>query len=180
MTAHLDAYAPASKRFTAVIDGVTDWSAASPCQGWTARDVLGHVIGTQRDFLGRHDVDLGPAPDLEHPASAWRTHDGRVRELLADDSLASREFDGFFGPSTVGDTLVRFYGFDLLAHRWDLAQAAGREEFFSDDELDILQGAIDGFGEHLYADGICKPALEVPAEADRQTRVLARLGRRAR
>jgi hypothetical protein len=61
-----------------------------------------------------------------------------------------------------------------------LAQAAGRDERFGDEELDAIEAAIDGFGEHLYDDGVCKPALEVPADADRQAKVLARLGRQAR
>ncbi len=184
MTTHLAIYEPQATRFGAVVDATTDWDAASPCEGWTARDVLDHVLGTQRDFLGERlgerGIDLGPTPDLTDPAAAWHAHDARVRELLADENVAGQEFAGHFGPTTVGDTLVRFYGFDLLAHRWDLAQAAGREERFDDAELDVLEGAIDGFGEHLYADGICKPALDVPADADRQARVLARLGRQAR
>ena len=38
---------------------------------------------------------------------------------------------------------------------------------------------LDGFGEPLYAEGICTPALDPPDGADEQTRVLAKLGRRA-
>ena len=36
-----------------------------------------------------------------------------------------------------------------------------------------------GFGDALYMDGVCKPALDVPAGASRQERALARMGRRA-
>ena len=61
----------------------------------------------------------------------------------------------------------------------DLTQAAGRDERFDDAELDVIEGAADGFGEHLYGEGICKPALAAPADADRQAHVLARLGRAA-
>lgn len=183
MTTHLAIYEPQAQRFGAVVDATTDWGAASPCEGWAARDVLAHVIGTQRDFLTGHGVDVGvdvgTGPDEADPAAAWHAHDARVTQLLADESVAGQTFDGHFGPTAIGDTLVRFYGFDLLVHRWDLAQAAGREERFDDAELDVIEGAVDGFGEHLYADGICKPALDVPADADRQSRILARLGRRA-
>ena len=42
----------------------------------------------------------------------------------------------------------------------------------------MLERSADGFGDHLYDDGVCKPALAVPDGADRQERVLARLGRR--
>lgn len=179
MTGHLQQYTLMADPFGKVVATITDWNAPSPCEGWSARDVLDHVISTQRDFLSAH-VDLGPAPELsDDPASGWRTHDARVRELLADDAVAAKEFTGHFGPATVGDTLIRFYGFDLLVHRWDLARSAGRDEHLSAHELAVIETAIEGFGEHLYADGICKRPVQTPAGADRQTRTLALLGRRA-
>lgn len=182
MSTTLERYSALSDRLGAVIGAMPDeaWGAPSSCEGWTGRDVVAHLVDTTRNFFGRHDLDLGPRPDLTEPAAAWHTHDDAVRALVADESVASREFDGFFGRTTIGATLVGFYGFDLMVHRWDLAQAAGRDERFSDEELDAIEAAIDGFGEHLYDDGVCKPALEVPADADRQAKVLARLGRQAR
>lgn len=177
MSAHLGQYEELAAPFTGVVESTSDWSADSPCQGWSAADVVGHVIESQRDFLGQHGCDLPPAPEGADPAAAWRAQDQAVRALLADEAVATRRFDGYFGPTTVGDTLVRFYGFDLLVHRWDLVRSQGRDERFSDAELDLIEGAVAGFGPALYAEGICKPALEPPADADRQTRVLASLGR---
>jgi hypothetical protein len=43
----------------------------------------------------------------------------------------------------------------------------------------MLDRSADGFGDHLYDDGVCKPAVPVPDAANRQERVLARLGRSA-
>ncbi|MDO9496046.1 MAG: hypothetical protein Q7J48_10110 [Nocardioides sp.] len=37
----------------------------------------------------------------------------------------------------------------------------------------------DGFGDPLYAEGICAPALDVPDDAPREDRLLARMGRAA-
>lgn len=165
-------------RFGATVDSIDDWEAASPCEGWNARDVLTHVIETQRDFLTGQGCDLGERLDFANPAGAWHGHDERIRGLLADPAVAEREYDGHFGRTTIGATLTTFYGFDLVAHRWDLARSAGREVRFDDAELALLEASIDGFGEHLYADGICRPALPVDGDADRQTHVLARLGRR--
>lgn len=170
-------YVQHADAFTNVVAEIRNWDNESPCEGWTARDVLAHVVDTERDFLTQQDVDLGEAPDLADPVGAWAEHDAAVRAALADPEVAGREFTGAFGPTTVGETMGRFYGFDLVVHRWDLAQANGRAERFSDAELDLLEQSIDGFGEHLYGAGICKPALEIDGGADRQQRVLARLGR---
>jgi uncharacterized protein (TIGR03086 family) len=101
-----------------------------------------------------------------------------MRELLADPAVAGMEYDGVFGRTTVGRSIVAFHGFDLVVHRWDIAAAAGLDERLTDDELDMIESSADGFGDHLYDDGGFKPALTVPDGADRQERVLARLGRR--
>ncbi|MFW0783426.1 maleylpyruvate isomerase family mycothiol-dependent enzyme [Gordonia sp. CPCC 206044] len=158
-------------------DGTGTWAAASPCEGWTARDVVGHVIDTQRDFLTGHGVSLGEQPSLDDPVAAWRSHSAAVCAQLADPAVGDMPFDGYFGPTTVGETLMRFYGFDMVAHRWDVSVAAGRELRFTDDELTMMESAADGFGPALYGDGVCKAGVEVSADADRQTRLLARLGR---
>ncbi|MYR07845.1 TIGR03086 family protein [Gordonia sp. SID5947] len=167
--------------FGDVLDAVApeQWAAPSPCDGWTARDVVGHVIETQRDFLARHDVDLGESPSLDDPAAAWRAHRTVVGDRLTDPAVGAKPFDGHFGPTTVGETLLRFYGFDMVAHRWDVASAAGRDLRFTDAELEMMETAAAGFGPALYGDGVCKSGVEVPADADRQTRVLAMLGRSA-
>lgn len=169
-------------RFGSVVDrlGDADWGRASPCEGWSARDVLHHVVSTQRDFLAQHGIDASTPTDVStDPGGAWHGHDDRVRALLADPAVASHEYDGVFGRTTVGASLVTFYGFDLVVHRWDLATAAGLDERLDDGELDLIESSADGFGEHLYDEGVCKPAVVAPMGADRQTRVLARLGRRA-
>jgi uncharacterized protein (TIGR03086 family) len=153
------------------------WDAPSPCEGWSARDVVGHLIETQRAFLLPHGADLGPDPDLADPAAAWRRHAARVVTALADGRLAAVAYDGHFGPTTVGDTLERFYVFDMVAHRWDVAGAAGVDDRFTDAELDELEAGIASFGDAIHMEGVCAPAVPVPEGADRQTRILASMGR---
>lgn len=181
----LGSYLRLAEPFGSVVDRVpaTGWDAPSPCEGWNARDVLAHVIHSQRTFLAERGVDASTSADLDSdpsidPGDAWRVHLERMRELLADPAVAGMEYDGVFGRTTVGKSIVAFHGFDLMVHRWDIAAAAGLDERLTDDELDVLESSADGFGEHLYDDGVCKPALTVPDDADRQERVLARLGRR--
>ncbi|MCZ2819984.1 TIGR03086 family metal-binding protein [Modestobacter sp. VKM Ac-2977] len=180
MTSTATSFAAADRPLTALLDTVppTGWSRPSPCEGWTAADVVGHVIGTQREFLSTHGVDLGEAPDVAaDPAAAWRAHAQRVTEAVSDDAVASREFDGFFGRTTVGAAFEQFYVWDMVVHRWDVARAVGAEDDLTDEELDRVEAGADGFGDALHMEGICRPALDVPADADREARLLARLGR---
>jgi uncharacterized protein (TIGR03086 family) len=153
-----------------------EWDAASPCEGWSARDVLAHLIDTERDYLMGHGLSLPARPDLSDPAAAWAAHTAAVRALLADPEIPVRPFDGHFGPTTIGAALLQFYGFDLIAHRWDLAAVTGMPYRFTDSELDSLEQSVAGWGEALYMEGICKRA-ESAHGTDRQARVLAALGR---
>lgn len=153
------------------------WTMASPCVGWTAADVLDHLVDTQRDFFAERGVALPDRPSGDQ-ATVWTRHAASVARVLSDPDIDGAEFEGFFGPATVGETLLRFYGFDMVAHRWDIARAAGIEHRFSEADLDVLDAAIAGFGDAMYAPDICAPALPPSADADRQTRVLALMGRR--
>ena len=174
MTLYLDA----ADRFSDIVAATTDWSAASPCAEWTAADVVAHVIDSERDFLARHDLELGDRP-TGPPAQAWGAHLAAVRPLASDPQLTSREFDGFFGRTTLGATLDSFYGFDLVVHGWDLGTSNGRPTTFSEADMDAMDSAFVGFGDHAYDDGVFGRPVDVPDDADRQTKLLARMGRRA-
>ena len=174
------AHAAADRPLTAVLDAVPAdaWDRPSTCEGWTVRDVVRHLVQTQREFLTERGVDLGAEPDLDaDPAAAWRAHARQVAAAVADPAVAEQRYDGHFGPTTVGATLEQFYVWDMVVHRWDVARSVGADPALTDAELDRVEAGADSFGEALYWDGICRPAVEPPAAADRTTRVLARLGR---
>jgi uncharacterized protein (TIGR03086 family) len=182
MTTTSALYESANRPLLAVLESVPaeGWSRPSPCAGWSAGDVVGHLVGTQREFLVGRGLDLGDAPDVAaDPAAAWRHHAKRVAEVLDDDAVVDAGYDGHFGPTTIGATLAQFYVWDMLVHRWDVARSVGLDAGLSDAELDRIESGADSFGEALYMEGVCRPGDPVPAEADRETRVLARLGRSA-
>lgn len=174
------AFELASLPLTLLLDRIPvgHWDNATPCEGWSVRDVVGHLIETQREFFARNDIDLGVVPEIGHdPAAAWQSHMTSVLQTVADDAIADTAFDGGFGHSTIGDTLVQFYVWDMVAHRWDIARGAGQDAELTDSELDRLENGIASFGDALYMDGICKPGVTAPADADRATFILAELGR---
>lgn len=174
----LDVFTAAATPWTAVVHAVTDWEAPTPCEGWTARDLVGHVVGTEREFFAERGHPLREPVAAQDPAAAWDAHRATVEEALADPAVPATPFEGYFGPSTVGGSFEQFYVFDLYVHRWDLARSAGLGTTLDERELDHLEAGIAAWGDALYAEGVCGPPLPVPAGADRATRVLALLGRR--
>jgi len=171
------ANAPLTEIITSV--DASGWDAPSPCTDWAARDVIAHLIDTQRDFFARFEIDLGEAPSVDDPAAAWAAHVAAVRPHLDDDAFIAREYDGYFGPTTVGETLRIFYISDLISHRWDLARAVGGDDILTDTELDFLDASFDYYKDAAYSPGIYEAPIDVPDDADRQTKVLARMGRQA-
>ncbi len=180
MDSRIEAFLTNADRFAEVAqsaDQPADWGRDSPCEGWEAADVVSHVVETQRDFLGERGAVLPPTSG--GGAALWESHLDGVRTVVADDAFTTEGYDGYFGPTIVADTLKDFYGFDLIVHRWDLARSFGHNEHWSAAEMDAVETSLDGFGDSLYADGICKSALDVADDAPRQERLLARMGRRA-
>lgn len=165
-------------RFAQIVEATGGrWDAPTPCEGWTVRDVVEHVVGTERDFLIRMDLDPGPAPDLCDPATGWRTHADGVADVLAREGVADREYDGWFGRTTIGATMADFYGWDLVIHGSDVARATVQPWSISDEEAASLHATVDGWGDSLHAEGICAASVPVADDATATERLLARLGR---
>jgi uncharacterized protein (TIGR03086 family) len=177
-----DRYRRLSGHFADLIAAVPDdrWSSPSPCDDWTAVQVVQHVVDTQsqfRGFVGRGPTGAPPAAD--GPAASWQAASQVMQADLDDAATAEQTFEGFFGPSTFEDSVDRFVNFDLVVHGWDLARATGGDEHLEPDDIELVRAKAESFGDQLHTSGVCKPAIDVPGDADEQTRLLAMLGRRA-
>lgn len=168
--------------FVATVAAVPDgrWDSPSPCEDWTARDVVTHVVETQGMFLGLVGREPGDLPAVDDdPVAAVRAATRRTQADLDDPHRAAEQFDGYFGRTTYAKAVDRFLSFDLVIHRWDLARAAGLDDRLDPADVARLRETAQGFGDALRESGACGPALEPPPHADEQTRLLAFLGRKA-
>lgn len=164
--------------FATILDAADQqWDAPTPCEGWSVRDVVVHTIETERDFLSRQELDPGTAPDLTDPSSAWRSHAAVVAEILGRDGVPDREYDGYFGRTTIAATMADFYGWDLVIHGSDIARATGQAWSISDAEAAAMHATADTWGDALHSEGVCAPAVTVPDDASVSDQLLARLGR---
>ena len=126
------------------------WNNPSPCEGWTARDVVRHVVATQGMFLGfvgRQPGDIPPVDD--DPLVAWTAASSVVQGDLEDPDRAAAEFDGFSGRTTLEAAVNNFLCFDLVVHGWDLARAAGLDERIDPDDVARVQQQAEAFGDAL-------------------------------
>jgi uncharacterized protein (TIGR03086 family) len=181
MTEISERYARLADAFAAKIAAVPEdrWSAPSPCENWTARDIVGHVVTTQGMFLGFVGRSLGDIPSVDDdPLGAFTAARTVVQADLEDPARAGTEFEGGMGTMTFETGVDRFLNFDLVVHGWDLARAAGLDDHIDPADLQRIRIASEGFGDAMRGPNAFGPEVEPPEGADEQQRVLAFLGRR--
>jgi uncharacterized protein (TIGR03086 family) len=181
MSAIADRYRRVAAGFTARVDAVPAdrWSNPSPCEGWTALDVVRHVVDVHRMMPGNVGITFAPGPDVaDDPAGAWASVRDETVALLDDPARATLEYDGMFGRTAIQTTIDQFATFDVLVHTWDVARATGLDEQLDPAEVAPLLDQAKGWGDALRSPNVCGPEVAPPSGADAQTRLLCFLGRR--
>ena len=155
------------------------WDNPSPCEGWVARDVVGHLVTWVPAFLrGYAAIELPSGPPVDQdPVGAWRVVCDAIRATLQDPETAGRTFDSPGGRVTLEGAVDQFITSDILVHTWDLARATGLDESLDAAAVRLLVDSMEPYDAALRASGHYGPKIEVPAEADDQSRLLAFLGR---
>jgi uncharacterized protein (TIGR03086 family) len=157
------------------------WESPAPCDGWIARDVVRHLVEWFPAFLadaGGPVLEAGPSVD-DDPVGAWTRLHEQVQSLLDDPAASAIEIaHPRAGTHRLDEAVALFFTGDLLIHTWDLARTGGLDETL-DPELvhDMLVG-MEPLEEMLRASGQYGPRVEVDADADEQTRLIAFTGRR--
>ena len=180
MTEIAERYRALAAELTRRIDAVPDgrWDDPSPCAGWTAKDVLRHIVTTHGAMPGYAGLSLDLERNIDaDPAGAWVEARDNMQALLEDPARADKEYDGYFGRTTLAATVDRFLGLDLLIHGWDLARATGQDETMPAEQVHRVYIDALGLGENLRMEGVCGPAVPVPDDAPEQDRLLGLLGR---
>jgi uncharacterized protein (TIGR03086 family) len=181
--------AEGSERFLRVADGFTRrveavpdgaWSNPAPCEGWVARDVVRHLVEWMPAFfLEGWEVELDPLPSVDDdPAAAWTALRDALQGALDDPAVADRARDTPMGHITFDDAFGMAGTPDVLIHTWDLARATGLDETLDPEEVHRMAEAIEDVDDTpMRESGHYGPRVEVPADADEQTRLLAFMGR---
>lgn len=165
----------------AVALGTDDWDRPSPCEGWTARDVVRHLVDWVPPFLASGasvEIVIGCTAD-EDPARAWGDLDRAIRSVLDDPDVESRRFShDMAGDHRLDEAIDRFIIGDVLIHTWDLAETVGRPVALDPAAVAAMLGGLEAAGDALVASGHYGPPVGMPPDADSQSRLLAASGRR--
>lgn len=161
--------------------------AASPCAGWSVRDVANHLVGAHllfarivegeeldaAEFSGGSDADhLGSDPGGAYGAVAKRCLAAFRRPGALEET-----FPFAFGPAP-GFVIANISLSESLVHGWDIARGAGVPYVPDDDAAAaVREFQSQGTEEDRTADGMFGPALPAPTGASAFEALLAFLGR---
>jgi uncharacterized protein (TIGR03086 family) len=156
------------------------WNSPSPCEGWTARDVVGHLTEWIPAFFGSQGVEFPTVPSVQDdPVGAWETVQQTIAKALAEPTMAAKQIETPFSTQSLAETVDMIVTGDVFTHTWDLARATGQDETLDPAHLQLMIAAMGEMPEDvLRAEGMFGPRIDVPADADDQTRFLAYAGRR--
>lgn len=177
-----DRYRRAAGRFSARAHEVPEdaWERPAPCDGWVARDVVGHLVEWIPAFLdasGGPSLPRGPSVD-DDPAGAFDTMSDGIQALLDDpEACATIIHHPRAGTHRLDDAIATFFLGDVVLHTWDLARATGLDETLDADFVHDMLVGMEPLDEVLRTSGQYGPKVDVPPDADEQTRLIAFTGR---
>jgi len=169
----LDLYRQTSAWTAEKVGGATDLDATTPCDEWSMRDLLNHMLDTQRYFLGaaRGEDAAPPGPNPPDVVSANPRQDF---ERVQGDVIQAFSQDGVI--EKTGPALGIAFA-DQLLHGWDVARAAGQDDTMPDGLAKAAYDVIHGRFSDEQRKGVFKPEIQVGDDATPQQRLLAYTGR---
>jgi uncharacterized protein (TIGR03086 family) len=174
-------YRRAADAFGERVDAVPPdrWDDPAPCEGWVARDVVGHLAEwLPAFFFERWGIAADPIPAVsEDPATAWHVLDAAIQGAFDDPTIATSARDTPMGSQTFEQCFDMIGPSDVFLHTWDLARATGLDETLDPDEVHRQLVGMEPMDEVLRQSGHYGPRVPVPDDADEQTRLLAFIGR---
>ncbi|MCU1396385.1 MAG: hypothetical protein JWM34_4813 [Ilumatobacteraceae bacterium] len=175
-TDQLDLFGRASLWTLGKVAGATgQLDANTPCDQWVVRDLMSHMLDTQRYFVESakgHDDALPPSPT---PTTALGNDPVGMFEQARAETLRT------FGEPGVIDsngTSLEIAFSDQLLHGWDLARATGQDETMPAGLAEAAYYMIHGRFTDEQRKGIFKPELTVAATVSAQEKLLAYTGRK--
>jgi uncharacterized protein (TIGR03086 family) len=180
---HARAVLDTTRAFIAGI-GSDQWALPSNCADWDIRALANHLVGgnlwvapllegqTIEDVGDRLNGDLlGTDPLTAYDASA-----GQAAESFRAPGAMDRMVAVSYGP-VPGSVYCGHRFLDVLIHGWDLAESTGQDTNLPEDLVEACWEVVEPQRDVLEGSGMFGTELSVPAGADRQSQLLAVLGR---
>jgi uncharacterized protein (TIGR03086 family) len=173
----------ATHRFVAAVEA-EQWATTSIDEEWTVRELVNHVVtGNYWAYElggGKTIEEVGDALDGDvlgtDPVRAYDDSSLVAAAVFREDGAMERPCAVSYGP-VPGSVYCSHRFLDVLVHGWDIAKSTGQDPTLDADLVAALWEVVEPQAEELNATGAFGTVIEVPVDADVQTRLLGVLGR---
>ena len=166
--------------------GDDQWELPTPCSDWNVRQLVNHLVyedrwtvplmeGTTLAEVGdRYEGDLLG----DEPRKAWAESSAEAVAAVQADGALERTVHLSSGPTPATEYVSQLFA-DHLIHAWDLARAIGADERLDAGLVASCATWFEAVEDAYRSAGAIAARPPVPGDADAQTVLLARFGRRA-
>jgi uncharacterized protein (TIGR03086 family) len=157
----------------------------SVCDDWSVRELLNHVVSGNLwvpELVGGKTIDeVGDRFDGDALGSdslaAYDSSAGLAAAAFREDGAMDRPVAVSYGP-VPGSVYCGHRFIDVLIHGWDLAASTGQDTTLDPDLVEACWEVVEPQRAELSGSGAFGTNVDVAPDADRQTILLAVLGRR--
>lgn len=172
-----------SRRYVAGV-GADQWKEPTPCEGWDVRELVNHIVSgnfwagelargkTIEEVGDRLDGDVLGAD----PVSAYDESARAASEAFHAPGAMEAPCAVSYGP-VPGEVYLGHRFIDVLVHGWDVAKATGQDTTMDPELVEACWTVIEPQKDLLLGSGAFGADHTAPSGADRQTALLALLGR---
>ncbi len=120
------------------------WDRASPCAGWTVREVAGHAMAVMHNIAARASggqlidafADVAEIAG-DDPVAIFRTYRAEFLEATDRRGALHAPVASRLGDMTI-DSYMAFMRSDTFVHTWDIARGAAIEPYFDPHIVSVI------------------------------------------
>lgn len=168
------------------VDGVGDdqWQQPSNCDDWTVRELVNHIVSgnywAAELAAGKTIEQVGDRLDGDvlgdDPLGEYDTSSGAASAAFHMPGAMEAPCAVSYGP-VPGEVYAGHRFIDVLIHGWDVAYSTGQPTKLPPELVEACWAVVEPQKEELLGSGAYGSDHETPPDADRQTALLALLGR---
>ena len=166
--------------------GDHQWQAPTPDEDWSVRDLVNHLAGEDLWapplLAGSTIAELGDRFEGDvlgaEPKAAWTAASAAAVQAVEAHGAMDRIVHLSFGDLPGSEYTLQLFA-DHLIHAWDLARAIGADEGLDEELVASCATWFKAVEEAYRSAGVIAAPASAPGDADPQTLLLARFGRRA-
>jgi uncharacterized protein (TIGR03086 family) len=178
MSSTIEKYLRVAAGFSSRITECPDdcWSNPSPCDEWTAADIVEHVIGVHRGQLAQIGADVSLNSD-DPITSRWQTTCDRFVNAMNDPELAGMPVSGPLGTVAFKQMAGSIVLHDLLVHTWDFAVATHQSTDLDNEAVSVALEKMQPMSDFIRGPAMFGPVVVPPVSASLQDQFLCFVGR---